>query len=136
MKTLYVRIYLTLVAVLLAFAFGAAWLFHSHIEQERSKVEAAAGAARVPVLNAQTQEPIVHAPSFTLVRARFDQAVREQALTPQQAADVVKFVDRAEGFAARNKNSAKATLTAKAGQLAGPGQAALAQELRRLADSL
>jgi signal transduction histidine kinase len=43
LKTLYVRIYLTLVAVLLAFAFGAAWLFHSHIEQERGKVEAAAG---------------------------------------------------------------------------------------------
>jgi hypothetical protein len=97
---------------------------------------AAAGAARVPALNAQTQEPIVHAPSFTLVRARFDQAVRAQALDAAQAADVVKFVDRAEGFAARNKNSAKATLNAKAGQLAGPGQAALAQELRRLAASL
>jgi hypothetical protein len=97
---------------------------------------AAAGAARVRVLNAQTQEPIVHAPSFTLVRARLDQAVRAQALSAEQAADVGKFVDRAEGFAARNKNSAKATLTAKAGQLTGLGQAALAQELRRLAGSL
>ena len=97
---------------------------------------AAAGDARVPVLNAQTQQPIVHAPSFTLVRARFDQAVRVNALSAEQAADVVKFVDRAEGFAARNKNSAKATLNAKAGQLAGPGQAALAEELRRLAGSL
>ena len=97
---------------------------------------AAAGAARVPVLNAQTQEPIVHAPSFTLVRARFDQAVRAGALTGKDAADVVKFVDRAEGFAARNKNSARATLNAKAGQLSGQGQAALATELRRLAGSL
>jgi hypothetical protein len=97
---------------------------------------AAAGAARVPVLNAQTQEPIVHAPSFTLVRARFDQAVRAGALSAQDAAEVTKFVDRAEGFAARNTASARATLNAKAGQLAGPGQAALAEELRRLAGSL
>jgi hypothetical protein len=97
---------------------------------------AAAGAARVPVLNAQTQEPIVHAPSFTLVRARFDQAVRAGALTSEQAADVVTFVDRAESFAARNKTSAKATLNAKAVQLNGPGQTTLADELRRLAASL
>jgi signal transduction histidine kinase len=42
-KSLYVRIYLTLVALLLAFAFGSAWLFQRHIEQERGNVEAAAG---------------------------------------------------------------------------------------------
>ena len=43
MKSLYVRIYLTLVALLLAFAFGSAWLFQRHIEQERGSVESAAG---------------------------------------------------------------------------------------------
>lgn len=43
MKSLYVRIYLTLVALLLAFAFGSAWLFQRHIEQERGNVESAAG---------------------------------------------------------------------------------------------
>lgn len=43
MKALYVRIYLTLVALLLAFAFGSAWLFQRHIEQERGNVEIAAG---------------------------------------------------------------------------------------------
>ncbi|WP_422014010.1 HAMP domain-containing sensor histidine kinase [Roseateles sp.] len=43
MKSLYVRIYLTLVALLLAFAFGSAWLFQRHIEQERGSVETAAG---------------------------------------------------------------------------------------------
>lgn len=43
MKTLYIRIYLTLVALLLAFAFGSAWLFQRHIEQERGNVEIAAG---------------------------------------------------------------------------------------------
>jgi hypothetical protein len=42
----------------------------------------------VPVLNAQAQEPIVHAPSFTLVRARADQAVRAGALPAKDAADV------------------------------------------------
>jgi signal transduction histidine kinase len=43
MKSLYLRIYLTLVVLLLAFAFGSGWLFQRHFEQERSRVEAAAG---------------------------------------------------------------------------------------------
>jgi signal transduction histidine kinase len=43
LKSLYVRIYLTLVALLLAFAFGSAWLFQRHIEQERGSVDTAAG---------------------------------------------------------------------------------------------
>ena len=43
MKSLYLRIYLTLVALLLAFAFGSVWLFERHIEQERGSVEIAAG---------------------------------------------------------------------------------------------
>lgn len=42
MKSLYLRIYLTLVALLLAFAFGSAWLFKRQIEQERGGFEAAA----------------------------------------------------------------------------------------------
>ncbi|MDN3921861.1 sensor histidine kinase [Roseateles violae] len=43
MKSLYLRIYLTLVAVLLAFAFGSAWIFQRQIEQERGNADAAAG---------------------------------------------------------------------------------------------
>ena len=43
MKSLYLRIYLTLVVVLLAFAFGSAWLFQRQIEQERGSFDAAAG---------------------------------------------------------------------------------------------
>ena len=97
---------------------------------------AAAGLARTERMNAQAQERIRHDPSSTLVRARADQAVRAGALTAKDAADVEKFVSRAEGFAARDKASARATLRAKAGQLRAPGQAALAAELRRLADSL
>lgn len=42
MKSLYLRIYLTLVVVLLAFAFGSAWLFQRHMEQERGTADAAA----------------------------------------------------------------------------------------------
>ncbi|MET0517538.1 MAG: ATP-binding protein [Burkholderiaceae bacterium] len=42
MKSLYLRIYLTLVAVLLAFAFGSAWLFQRQMEQERGSADAAA----------------------------------------------------------------------------------------------
>ena len=42
MKSLYLRIYVTLVALLLAFAFGATWLFHRQIEQERGNFDAAA----------------------------------------------------------------------------------------------
>lgn len=42
MKSLYLRIYLTLVALLLAFAFGAAWLFQRQMEQERGTADAAA----------------------------------------------------------------------------------------------
>ena len=97
---------------------------------------AAAGLARTERMNAQAQERITHAPSSTLVRARADQAVRAGALTAKDAADVEKFVSRAEGLAARDKASARATLMAKAGQLGAPGQAALAAELRRLAGSL
>ncbi|HEY4082153.1 MAG TPA: ATP-binding protein [Burkholderiaceae bacterium] len=42
MKSLYVRIYLTLVVLLLAFAFGAAWLFQRQMEHERVTYDAAA----------------------------------------------------------------------------------------------
>ena len=39
MRTLTLRIYLTVVAVLLLFAFGSGWLFQRHIEQERQNSE-------------------------------------------------------------------------------------------------
>lgn len=43
MKSLYWRIYLTVIVVLAAFALGAAWLFQRQIEQERGNAEVAAG---------------------------------------------------------------------------------------------
>ncbi|WP_077035443.1 HAMP domain-containing sensor histidine kinase [Pelomonas sp. KK5] len=42
MKSLYLRIYLTLVVLLLAFAFGSGWLFQRQMEQERGNYDAAA----------------------------------------------------------------------------------------------
>ncbi len=39
MRSLYLRIYLTLVALLLAFAFGSAWLFQRQMEQERGTAD-------------------------------------------------------------------------------------------------
>lgn len=43
MKSLYWRIYLTVIVVLAAFALGAGWLFQRQIEQERGNAEVAAG---------------------------------------------------------------------------------------------
>src|ERR1700704_3940863 len=39
MKNLALRIYLTVVAVLLLFAFGSGWLFQQQIEHERARSE-------------------------------------------------------------------------------------------------
>jgi two-component system sensor histidine kinase RstB len=42
MRSLYLRIYLTLVVLLLAFAFGSTWLFQRHLDKERGGFEAVA----------------------------------------------------------------------------------------------
>jgi signal transduction histidine kinase len=41
MRTLTLRIYLTMVAVLALFAFGSGWVFQQHIEEERTRAESA-----------------------------------------------------------------------------------------------
>ena len=43
MKSLYLRIYLTVVAALAFFAIGSAWLFQSQVQAERGRVEAQVG---------------------------------------------------------------------------------------------
>jgi hypothetical protein len=40
MRSLYLRIYVTVVVVLLLFAVGSGWVFQRHIEQERVRAEA------------------------------------------------------------------------------------------------
>ena len=97
---------------------------------------AAAKAVRTSQNNVQHQQRIVWPASFTTVRGFADSATQTGALSAVETAEVKKFVDRAEGFAARNKNSAKATLNAKAGELLAPAQQPLADAMRKLADSL
>ncbi len=43
MKSLYLRIYATVVAVLLLFAFGSTWLFQRQLDQERGRAERVVG---------------------------------------------------------------------------------------------
>ena len=43
MKSLYLRIYLTVVAALALFAIGSTWLFQSQMQAERGRVEAQIG---------------------------------------------------------------------------------------------
>ena len=43
MKSLYLRIYLTVVAALALFAVGSAWLFQSQVQAERGRIEAQVG---------------------------------------------------------------------------------------------
>ena len=51
-----------------------------------TEIAGRAGRARSRSSTPRLQEPIVHAPSFTLVRARLDQAVRAGALSAEEAA--------------------------------------------------
>jgi hypothetical protein len=97
---------------------------------------AAAKAVRTDENNVQHQQRITWPASFTTVRGFADSAVQTGALSAAEAADVTRFVDRAEGFAARNRTSAKATLNAKAGELLTPAQQPLADAMRDLAGSL
>ena len=43
MKSLYVRVWLTVVAVLALFALGSGWLFQHHVEQERGRMDSQVG---------------------------------------------------------------------------------------------
>ncbi len=97
---------------------------------------AAAKAVRTQENNVQHQQRITWPASFTTVRGFADSATQTGALSATQAAEVRKFVDRAEGFAPRNTTAAKATLNAKAGELLTPAQQPLADALRELAGSL
>ena len=95
----------------------------------------AAKAVRTAENNPQHQQRIAYPASFTTVRGFYDSAVQTGALSATEAAEVEKFIDRAEGFNARQKNSAKATLNAKAGELLAPAQQPLADAMRALATS-
>jgi len=97
---------------------------------------ATAKTVRTQEKNVQLQERYEFPASFPFVRVALDRATASGALTAKDAAEVRKFVDRAEDFAAKGQNSAGATLKAKAGQLTAPGQQALADAMVDLADDL
>ena len=71
MRSLYLRIYLTLVLVLLAFAFGSAWLFQRHIEQERGSFETSASERLIAMAE------LIHG---ALPPATADRSVQAEAL--------------------------------------------------------
>jgi hypothetical protein len=60
---------------------------------------AAATEALVDEFNAQHQTPITWDPSFAVVRAHFDQAVRNDVINAKTADQVAKHVDKAEKLA-------------------------------------
>ena len=63
MRSLYLRIYLTLVALLLAFAFGSAWLFQRQMEQERGTADSVASERLMAIaVLIHRALPPVHAP--------------------------------------------------------------------------
>ena len=81
---------------------------------------AAAQEVQVGRLNVQHQDPITWEPSFNVVRAHMDQAIRAGDLDGKQLDQVNKFVDRAERFASGHQQSAaSAQLQAISNQLPG-----------------
>jgi hypothetical protein len=88
--------------------------------------------------NSQLMSELVAAPSFAVVRASFDQAVRIDALDDMTADKVTKSVDKAEKLVNRGENaSAVDLLETAARQLDdSAGQAELKQALLDLAGTL
>jgi hypothetical protein len=81
---------------------------------------AAAQEVQVGRLNVQHQDPITWEPSFNVVRAHMDQAIRAGDLDGKTLDQVNKFVDRAERFASGHQQSAaSAQLQAISNQLPG-----------------
>ncbi len=99
---------------------------------------AAASEVQLDQFNAQLQSQLTWAPSFAVVGAEFDQLVRADGISDQDAARVDTFLERAERFAENGQRQAAiAQLEAIAGQLDdSSGQQALAESILELADTL
>ena len=97
---------------------------------------AAAAEVELDRLTPQHQPKLVNEPSFAVVRSYRDQLERADSIDERTLAQVDKFVDRAEEFAADGKDAAaKAQLNAIANQLEGAQYDALRAALRALADA-
>jgi hypothetical protein len=98
---------------------------------------AAAQEAQVDRLNVQHQDPLTWEPSFNVVRAHIDQAVRAGDLTGKQLDQVDKFVDRAERFnSGHQQAAASAQLMAISNQLPGEQFDTLRGALLALSDAV
>ena len=97
---------------------------------------AAAAEVELDRLTPQHQPRLVNEPSFAVVRSYRDQLVRAADIDENTLAQVDKFVDRAEEYAADGKDAAaKAQLNALANQLTEAEFEALQAALRALADA-
>ena len=97
---------------------------------------AAAAEVELDRLTPQHQPRLVNEPSFAVVRSYRDQLVRAAEIDEKTLAQVDKFVDRAEEYAADGKDAAaKAQLNALANQLTEAEFEALQAALRALADA-
>ena len=97
---------------------------------------AAAAEPQFTQFNAQLQPRITWAPSYALVRAYRDQAVRTGTVDAATQDQIDKFVDRAEKFSEGHQTSAaQAQLHALANQLTGEQYATLRASLRALSDA-
>ena len=97
---------------------------------------AAASEPQFAQFNAQLQPRITWAPSYALVRAFRDQAVRAGGVDAETLAQIDRFIDRAEKYSEGHQTSAaQAQLHALANQLTGEQYAALRSALRGLSDA-
>jgi hypothetical protein len=97
----------------------------------------AAGQVTQDEFNAQLQEQLTWEPSFAVVRAHFDQAVRSGDLAGDLALEVEEAIDLAERFADGRQNRAALAQLDNAARWTGQaGLDALSQALTDLADSL
>jgi hypothetical protein len=99
----------------------------------------AAALVRLDLLNAQHQPQLIWPASFTLVRAKYAQALRTETMSENTATRVEFLIDRAEQFAGGPQHRATpGLLRAAANQLdqSVTRQAELADALRTLADTL
>jgi hypothetical protein len=98
----------------------------------------AARKVRQGQFNAQHQTPLRWRPSFAVVGAYLDQAVRSDALSGRKLRKVERFIDRAERLDDRGRERAASRVLDKASKrLSGSGdQGELRRALRKLADRL
>ena len=97
----------------------------------------AASEVTLDQFNAQLQPAITWAPSFAVVRARFDQLVRSGALSSKQEKKIDKALATAERVADKPGKGAVVQLEKAAGELDGsPGQQELAEAILELTDTL